>query len=108
MISDLKRILEFKEFPCNEMNLLSINSVNNEPSPKPNDVSFCFIYSDKIYEEIQYSKKMGFDGWLSNVGGFSGIFLGYSMMQMPDSLIFFISLCHQKKCHLIKSKCNSK
>ena len=106
MISDSKRILEFKESPCNEMTLLSINSVNNEPSPKPHDVSFCFIYSDKIYEEIKYSAKMGFESWLSNVGGFSGIFLGYSMMQMPDLLIFFMNLYHKKKYKLVKSKSN--
>ena len=105
IISDPKTILGFDKLPCNEMTLLSIDSVNNEPSPKPNDVSFRFIHSDKIYEEIKYSPKMGFENWLSNVGGFSGIFLGYSMMQVPNLLIFFMNLYHQKKYKLIKSKC---
>ena len=43
-----------------------------------------FIYEEKYYEEITYSKDFGFESFWSGMGGFVGIFLGYSMMQFPD------------------------
>ena len=42
------------------------------------------IYNEKHYEEIVYSQSFGFESLVSNIGGFVGIFLGYSMMQIPD------------------------
>ena len=105
VISDPKSILKLKEFPCNEMILMSIDSINYEPAPRPKDISIAFFYTEKTYEEIQYSRMMGFESWLSNVGGFSGIFLGYSMMQIPNFLVWIISLFHQK--NIVKSKLDS-
>ena len=96
-LSDPKSILELQEFPCNEMLLLSIVSINDEPTPRLKDISLAFFYPDKTYEEIQYSRMMGFDGWLSNVGGFIGIFLGYSLLQIPDILVFIIGLVQHQK-----------
>ena len=93
-----------REFPCNEMILLSIDSINNEPDPKPKHVSIAFFYTEQTYEEIQYSRMMGFGSWLSNVGGFSGIFLGYSMMQIPTFLVWITSLFQPKKSDTTKSK----
>ena len=97
ILSDPKSILELQDFPCNEMLLLSIVSINDEPTPRLNDISLAFFYPDKTYEEIQYSRMMGFDGWLSNVGGFIGIFLGCSLMQIPDVLVFIIGLVQHQK-----------
>ena len=55
-----------------------------------------FIYKDKYYEEIIYAKDFGPESFLSNVGGFVGIFLGYSMMQIPvlfaETLISIVRL----------------
>ena len=79
------------------MLLLSIVSINDEPTPRLKDISLAFFYPDKTYEEIQYSRMMGFDGWLSNVGGFIGIFLGYSLLQIPDILVFIIGLFQHEK-----------
>ena len=78
--SNSKSILRRLEIPCNEMILLSIDSVNREPNPVPKDISIAFLYAEKTYEEIRYNQMMGLDGWISNVGGFIGIFLGYSML----------------------------
>ena len=84
------------------MILLSIDSINNNPSPEPKDISMAFYYPEKTYEEIKYSRMMGFDGWLSNVGGFVGIFLGYSMLQIPEFFVCILGLFHTKKFIVIK------
>ena len=41
-------------------------------------------YLDKYYEEIKEIKEFGFEDFISGMGGFIGIFLGYSMMQIPQ------------------------
>ena len=90
------------EFPCTEMIVLNIDSINDKPQPKPKDVSMAFFYNDKTFEEIKYTKSMEFVGWLSNVGGFIGIFLGYSMMQIPELLSMvmkFLSNQRKKFCN---------
>ena len=44
------------------------------------------IYADKYYQEILQEKDFGVQDFISNLGGFIGIFLGYSMMQIPELL----------------------
>ena len=107
-IDNQERIGRLKEIPCNEMILLSIDNINNEPFPKPTDISIEFIYPERSYEEIKYNKMMGFEGWLSNVGGFVGIFLGYSMLQIPELLAYITGLFKEQRHKNIKSKCKSK
>ena len=111
-LKEAKRIAEHIELflsendePCDEMLVLTIDSINNNPNPMPEDIAIKFIYTEKIYQEIQYVRAIVFESWLSNVGGFSGIFLGYSMMQIPNFLVWIISLFHQK--NIVKSKLDS-
>lgn len=103
-IESLETIGDWEEKPCNEMLLLSIEYFNKEPSPKPKDIAIEFVYAEKTYEEIQYNKMMGFDGWLSNVGGFVGIFLGYSMLQVPEILACIIGFFQGEKLKNLRSK----
>ena len=44
------------------------------------------VYVEKYYEEIKQLKDFDFQDSISNLGGFIGIFLGYSMMQIPGLL----------------------
>ena len=46
-------------------------------------------YDDKFYEEITQVEDFGVQDFISNLGGFIGIFLGYSMMQIPELLSKF-------------------
>ena len=51
------------------------------------DHSFLQIsYVEKYYEKITQEEDFGFQDFWANLGGFIGIFLGYSMMQIPDIL----------------------
>ena len=101
IISNPKRILGRLDIPCHKMILLKIDSLNKEPSPIPKDVSLDFVYDEKAYEEIRYNKMMGFESWISNVGGFVGIFLGYSMLQIPEIIVCMITFFHHQKFKMI-------
>ena len=57
-----------------------------------------------MFEETQYSKAVEFQNWLSNVGGFVGIFLGYSLMQLPELFIFILELNVLRKYRFLKGK----
>ena len=83
------------------MTLLKIDSLNKEPNPTPKDISIDFVYDEKSYEEIRYNKMMGFESWISNVGGFVGIFLGYSMLQIPEFIASMIAFFHHQKFKMI-------
>ena len=96
IINDIKQFLDNNDVPCDEMLILTIDFVNSNPDPIPEDLTIRFHYSEKTYEEIQYVKAINFESWLSNVGGFVGIFLGYSMMQIPEFLLIFVSSCIRK------------
>ena len=96
IMHNIKAIVEESEHPCDEMLILSIDSINNNPSPIPDDIAIQFYYTENVYEEIQYIRAIGFGNWLSNVGGFVGIFLGYSMMQFPEFLLLFATTFNSK------------
>ena len=44
------------------------------------------FYAEKYYEEIRQEEDFNIQDFISNLGGFIGIFLGYSMMQIPELL----------------------
>ena len=90
------------EIPCDEMQVLAIDSINANPNPIPKDIAIKFIYKEKIYEEIQYTRAIVFESWLSNVGGFVGIFLGYSMMQFPEFLFILTTIFNGKRKNCFK------
>ena len=99
IIGNLKQILEENEKPCDEILILTIDSVNVRPVPEPDDATIKFLYTEKVYEEIEYIRAIGFENWLSNVGGFVGIFLGYSMMQFPEFMLFFAATFTRRGGH---------
>ena len=103
-ISDMKNFLELNEEPCNEMILQTNDFINNRPLVWPKDGAIAFYYTDKVYEQIQYDNAMGFASWLSNVGGFIGIFLGYSMMQFPEFIIWMLEFFGKQKFKMFKGK----
>ena len=45
-----------------------------------------FVYAAKSYQEIRNREDFGFESFWSSVGGFIGIFMGYSLLQIPELL----------------------
>ena len=80
--------LKFKSYnekPCAE--LFKSVAWNWEDKSHWNDKAHMkFEYIDDYYEEIEYLKYFGTESLISNLGGFIGIFLGYSLMQLPELL----------------------
>ena len=107
IIDNFDKFLNHYEKPCDDMLVLTIDSVDNSPNPKPTDIAIKFVYSTQLYEEILYTRAIGFESWLSNVGGFVGIFLGYSMMQFPDILLFFATVFNYERKVQFKGKMGS-
>ena len=56
------------------------------------DPRVMFLYGDSVYEEIQNTKSFDLESFVSGVGGFIGIFLGYSILQLPELLGLLTSL----------------
>ena len=44
------------------------------------------VYQDQYYVELAYSKAFGLIDFLSGVGGFAGLFIGFSLMQCPEMI----------------------
>ena len=86
------------------MVLQTADFLNRKPLVKPKDGAIAFYYTNKMFEEIKYSKAVEFQNWLSNVGGFVGIFLGYSLMQIPELFIFILDIDFQWKYRFMKGK----
>ena len=84
LIENYKEHLPSLEQPCLEM----FNAITYfwQENKNGEEVAIRFDYKETMYEEIEYSKDFGVESFLSNVGGFVGIFLGYSIMQFPELL----------------------
>ena len=86
-IKDINKIKEQHDIPCIEVHLVTAwNSVEAKGSSSENETYVRFRYKDKYYQEIIHLEEFGPESFISNMGGFLGIFLGYSMLQVPDLL----------------------
>ena len=105
--AQIKSIIDSNDNPCEDMILQVTSKINQHPLIPPNDISVAFLYTDKYYEEIAYIRAFGFESFFSGVGGFVGIFLGYSMMQLPELFGYTFGLFYQLMSWMCRQK-NSK
>ena len=91
-----RQIKNFREYiayaydpPCVEL-LVPVN-VEIEKREKlwgtPNTLRINVHYSSEIYQEIKNLRDFTEEAMWSSIGGFIGMFLGYSLLQIPDILI---------------------
>ena len=68
--------------PCNDMQI----SVNVDQKRRSGYwlLAIQLIYKDSKYQEIVNEREFSFETFWSSVGGFVGIFMGYSLLQIPD------------------------
>ena len=50
-------------------------------------------YLDNKYQEIVNEREFSFETFWSSVGGFVGIFMGYSLLQIPELVAGLYSWC---------------
>ena len=71
---------------CIRMEILSKWEFDRAESNGEEDPRITLLYEETDYEEVTNTKSFDFASLVSGVGGFIGIFLGYSILQIPDVL----------------------
>lgn len=84
--------------PCNEMGI-NVNVKNKDKiAGSEEKVVLKFVYMMQKYQEIKNEKEFSLEMLWSSIGGFVGMFIGYSMLQFLDNgLDWIMSLNDSKK-----------
>ena len=82
--------------PCDEMNVVTnynlrpykVNTGNafTDALLARNKLFLKFEYLDQTYQEVTNQRDFGFESFWSSAGGFVGLFLGVSLLQIVDML----------------------
>ena len=94
-------ILSSYDPPCVEMTIETI-PVRKEMIAEA-DAEINIDYRSKFYQEIENSRDFGFESFWSSVGGFVGIFMGYSILQVPELISNLFTLLRSLKYTSIKT-----
>ena len=84
VIKNKEAIMAFYKQPCDYMTVYV--GTNQHAVYADSYVLVELVYRKKNYEEFINGREFTFESFFSDVGGFVGIFLGYSLLQMPDLL----------------------
>ena len=60
--------------------------VNKDLPQAKDELKLVIKYTEDVYQEIENIKDISFEQFFSAVGGFVGIFLGYSFLQIPGMI----------------------
>ena len=101
-IQKYKDILKSYDSPCIQMEILS--KFERGQSGRKEDPQITFLYEEIDYEELENTKNFDFASFVSGVGGFIGIFLGYSILQIPDLIVLMPSLMFNLKRSINKGE----
>ena len=84
-IERYKEVISSLDPPCTDMNPMSIHYPSIITlSQLSKGVPIKFQYRERSYQEIENLQEFNFESFLSGIGGYVGIFLGYSIMQFPE------------------------
>ena len=84
------------EEPCVDMTaMVIINKDVNQDHEK--NFKIKITYTEDVYLEIENLKEFSFETFFSGVGGLIGIFLGYSILQIPEILCEIANFLRRKK-----------
>ena len=87
---------------CREM-MVSFDMSQEDISYDKAALGFLVNYGPEIYKNVRNTRSFGFYDLWSQIGGFVGMFLGYSLLQSPDILQGVI-LSLKKYCSVKISK----
>ena len=83
-IHNYQDVLSSYDPPCTEMTTLVEVTKDEIPFKQKGQIRVTYI--DKTYQEIENVQDFSFETFWSSLGGFIGIFLGYSVLQIPELL----------------------
>ena len=92
-IKNKKDIMASYEQPCDYMKV-SVGITQHPWSGK--SVFMELVYMDENYQEFVNYRDFEFESFWSGVGGFVGIFLGYSLLQVPEVLDKLWGWCRRR------------
>ena len=72
------------KMPCNSMVVSTGVVTESVQKPKDTKMTTSIVYSTSQYQEIINVRDFDFDSMFSAMGGFVGIFLGHSLLQLSD------------------------
>ena len=82
-----KDVMQKHSRPCIDMyNIVGWNLLDVEETEQNEELLVKFMYQEHYYQELEYLPDFDLETFISNIGGFVGIFLGYSLMQFPELL----------------------
>ena len=82
-ITNFKDILNSYNPPCDDMKV--VTTIQRQPDGYSEKNFFLeFLYMDENYHEIVNLREFTIASFWSSAGGFIGMFLGYSLLQVPD------------------------
>ena len=84
LVRSYKNILKSYHAPCIQMETLTKWEFDRAESKDGEGFRIRLMYEDSDYEEVTNTKSFDFASLVSGVGGFIGIFLGYSLLQIPN------------------------
>ena len=90
-IQNYKNVYATYDPPC--VSMVDWSTVNSEEQNPLDDLRIEFLYMATEYKEITNMQSFGFESFVSGLGGFVGIFLGYSILQLPDLVGSVFSAC---------------
>ena len=70
--------------PCNEALIIAKVETKKLTRDDRFSLSISIMYTTETYQEIRNERAFGIEALGSGVGGFIGIFLGYSLLQVPE------------------------
>ena len=105
-----------KYLPCNGLERISYEvTESDEPEGKEPYFLVFLMFKELTYKEIKLKKAYDFQVLVGNVGGLIGLFLGYALMMIPESIKFvFIHVFYKRNdtsssdCHQIENNALNK
>ena len=88
-------IIDLYTPPCDEMSFVTIYQTQAWTSKV---IAIQVVYPRQTFQEIVNKRAFGFESFWSSVGGFVGIFLGYSLMQLPEIIYKIIGNICSRRC----------
>ena len=88
LVTDFRRVMSSYEPPCVEMQIpVNVNREQQSSSYlSRQNLKLSISYTTETFQEIVNVKDFSVEAVWSSIGGFIGIFLGYSLLQLPEVL----------------------
>ena len=84
LINNYKDTLMSYNPPCVDMRVMTRDQYSTPLRNQHKEIDIKLIYSEGSYQETINSRDFGMDAFWIGVGGFAGLFLGYSVSSIPD------------------------